>query len=157
MQYLKGGDVLSAVKKKCAPTAHTPSHPSPILPHTHRPHRHRPRPRGKYTESDARTIFVPVLEGLRYLHDEANIIHRDLKLENILLEDAEDLGSVKIADFGLAKAIQETGDGAPGPHPPASRLPRPLCVCLPTGPPGGRRALSRSWRHVCGEQPSRLA
>lgn len=71
--------------------------------------------RGKYTESDARTIFVPVLEGLQYLHDVAKIVHRDLKLENILLEDSDDLGSVKIADFGLAKQIQNSDEGARGP------------------------------------------
>lgn len=31
------------------------------------------------------------------------VTHRDLKLENILLEKENDLESVKIADFGLAK------------------------------------------------------
>lgn len=32
-----------------------------------------------------------------------DVTHRDLKLENILLEQKDDLSSIKIADFGLAK------------------------------------------------------
>ena len=32
-------------------------------------------------------------------------MHRDLKLENLLLADAADIARVKIADFGLAKRV----------------------------------------------------
>jgi serine/threonine protein kinase len=31
------------------------------------------------------------------------VVHRDLKLENLLLKRDDDLSSVVIADFGLAK------------------------------------------------------
>lgn len=34
-----------------------------------------------------------------------NIIHRDIKLENILLRDSSDERSIVIADFGLATKI----------------------------------------------------
>ena len=45
-------------------------------------------------------FFQQLLRGLRALYDQ-NVIHRDLKLSNILLKD----GVVKIADFGFAKHI----------------------------------------------------
>lgn len=32
-----------------------------------------------------------------------NVVHRDLKLENLLLASPDDITKVKIADFGLAK------------------------------------------------------
>ncbi|MFS7985811.1 putative mitogen-activated protein kinase kinase kinase STE-STE11 family [Helianthus anomalus] len=42
-----------------------------------------------------------ILNGLNYLH-ERNVVHRDIKCANILIDAS---GTVKLADFGLAKAI----------------------------------------------------
>lgn len=48
--------------------------------------------------------FLPVLDGVAAIHD-AGIIHRDIKPENILLDGAVP----KIADFGLARVLQQPG------------------------------------------------
>lgn len=50
------------------------------------------------TEPEARYFFKQITEAVKYLHDN-NIIHRDLKLGNLFLNDNMD---IKIGDFGLA-------------------------------------------------------
>ena len=40
--------------------------------------------------------------GVNYMHN-LNIMHRDLKLENIMMSDQSDKAVPKIIDFGLAK------------------------------------------------------
>jgi serine/threonine protein kinase len=51
-------------------------------------------------EDEVRIIMKNILEGLSYIHSK-DIIHRDIKLENVLIHHFKDLSSIKIADFGL--------------------------------------------------------
>lgn len=55
-------------------------------------------------EEHARRIFNQIAEAVRYLHEERRIVHRDIKLENILQHED---GTWKICDFGLAEYQNE--------------------------------------------------
>lgn len=56
------------------------------------------RHKHKYSQEQIRRIVRDISEGLRFCHLK-NIVHRDIKLENILIDKH---GKAKIADFGLA-------------------------------------------------------
>ena len=62
--------------------------------------------KGSYSEADARGCFAQLLAGVSYLHAHG-IAHRDLKLENLLLETPGDITHIRIVDFGLAKGHVE--------------------------------------------------
>ena len=78
MEYLEGGELLDVLINK-----------------------------GRYTEDDARVIFKQLIEGVRYLHGKG-IVHRDLKLDNLLLTKPGNIHKIKIADFGLAKKYAQS-------------------------------------------------
>ena len=72
MEYISGGNLQSFVKK-----------------------------RRKLNEKTAKILFKQIMEGIKYIHSK-NIVHRDIKLENILI----DLNNnIKICDFGVSKRI----------------------------------------------------
>lgn len=58
--------------------------------------------RGPYTEPEARYLMVQILAGTQNLHQNS-IIHRDLKLGNIFLDEHM---HVKLGDFGLAALLK---------------------------------------------------
>src|SRR4051812_12433637 len=61
--------------------------------------------RGRLTVAEAFAVLEPVLAGLTAAH-RAGIVHRDIKPENVLIGVD---GVVKVADFGLARAVVGTG------------------------------------------------
>ena len=70
MEYISGGNLQNFVKK-----------------------------RRKLCEKTSRILFRQLIQGIKYIHSKG-IVHRDIKLENILL----DLNNiVKICDFGVGK------------------------------------------------------
>lgn len=60
--------------------------------------------RGALTLTEVLDIMSQLTDGLAHAH-EAYIIHRDIKPQNIMIEDN---GLVKITDFGIATAINST-------------------------------------------------
>ena len=72
MENVLGGDLLSFIKK-----------------------------RNKLQEKTAKFIFKQLLQSIKYIHSK-NIVHRDIKLDNILI----DLNNnIKLCDFGVGKYI----------------------------------------------------
>jgi len=55
-------------------------------------------------EERAKQIIFEVIQGVKYLHS-LRIVHRDLKLENIMMTDQSNTAHPKIVDFGLSKII----------------------------------------------------
>jgi len=74
MEYAGGSDLLQLIKRK-----------------------------GKLKEGDAKFIFKQILYGLAHIHCRS-VIHRDIKLDNILLDCEK---GVKICDFGVSKIIKK--------------------------------------------------
>ena len=74
MEYISGGNLQNFVKK-----------------------------RRKLCEKTAKILYRQLIQGIKYIHSKG-IVHRDIKLENILL----DLNNiVKICDFGVGKLTQK--------------------------------------------------
>jgi len=75
--------------------------------------------RSLFSESEASQILKQIVQALEYLHS-LNVVHRDLKLENLLLKEKvspDQPLKVKIADFGLSKlysgSMMHTACGTP--------------------------------------------
>ena len=72
MEYAGGGDLLQYVKQ-----------------------------RKKLEEQEAKYIFKQIVHGLAHCHCRS-VLHRDIKLDNILMDDE---GSIKMCDFGVSRLI----------------------------------------------------
>lgn len=79
MEYMMGGDLLHRITKY-------------------------DETRKYLLEKDAKFFFLQVCRGIKYLHD-SNVTHRDIKPDNILLDNNTPDALLKISDFGLSKLI----------------------------------------------------
>lgn len=62
--------------------------------------------KGRFSEAGGRKLFQQLIDGVSYCHNEG-VYHRDLKLENVLLDQS---GLIKITDFGLSALPQHLRD-----------------------------------------------
>ena len=77
MEYINGGNLFSFVKK-----------------------------RRKLSEKTAKFLFRQIIEGIKHIHQN-NIVHRDIKLENILIDVNN---NIKICDFGIGKILSSNDE-----------------------------------------------
>ena len=70
----------------------------------------------------ARRYAYQLASAIRYLHEDVRVVHRDIKLENCLIdvsdpEAAKDGGNVLLCDFGLAEFVtHDPVRGSPDPY-----------------------------------------
>ena len=62
--------------------------------------------RGAQSEAQSRFYLRQLAEGLRHLRLH-NLVHRDLKPQNLLLSSTAPDATLKIADFGFARYVQQ--------------------------------------------------
>ncbi|PAV59776.1 hypothetical protein WR25_26470 [Diploscapter pachys] len=58
-------------------------------------------------EVKTKQVFTAVMSAIEFMHDE-NLVHRNLKAENILIFDSNDFSKVKVTDFGLTRKENAT-------------------------------------------------
>ncbi|XP_072821356.1 serine/threonine-protein kinase 17A [Vicugna pacos] len=60
-----------------------------------------------FKEEDVQRLMRQILEGVHFLHAH-DVIHLDLKPQNILLTSDSPLGDIKIVDFGLSRIMKDS-------------------------------------------------
>ncbi|XP_012502435.1 PREDICTED: serine/threonine-protein kinase 17A isoform X2 [Propithecus coquereli] len=60
-----------------------------------------------FKEKDVQRLMRQILEGVHFLHTH-DVVHLDLKPQNILLTNESPLGDIKIVDFGLSRIMKNS-------------------------------------------------
>ncbi|CAN0259139.1 unnamed protein product [Ascophyllum nodosum] len=60
----------------------------------------------RFNEKEARDTCRALLKALDYIHSR-NVVHHDLKPENVLLASKSDCASIRLADFGFACGVSD--------------------------------------------------
>ena len=85
--------------------------------------------KSSFNEAEARDIAKTLLDTLKYCHDK-NLIHRDVKPENILLVSRDNDTQIKLVDFGFAvlagTPLANPSAGTPGYISPEVLLKKPI-------------------------------
>lgn len=77
------------------------------------------KPPLEITEAFVAQVIYNILSALEYLHD-LNIMHRDIKPQNLMLKSNDDQSEIILADFGIADYYNSEGNylftrcGTPG-------------------------------------------
>jgi len=79
----------------------------------------------------AKRYAYQLASAIRYLHEDVRVVHRDIKLENCLVDrsnpnDAAEGGNILLCDFGMAEFItSDTRSNSPDPYENATDRPPP--------------------------------
>jgi serine/threonine-protein kinase len=103
---------------------------------------------GGFSGEEALTLAIHLSAGLAHAHARG-IVHRDVKPHNVLLRQD---GVAKLTDFGIAKALEESGLTEVGSAVGTARFMAPeQAAGEPVGPPADVYALGAFLRHVGGD------
>ncbi|EIE91312.1 hypothetical protein G6F46_001242 [Rhizopus delemar] len=83
LEYVEGGELFDLVQKM---------------------HYQSRLARQRVDETTIKNLFLQLVKAVKWLH-EHHIVHRDLKLENILIHKENEQIVLKITDFGLARVV----------------------------------------------------